>query len=137
MLTWDGVRVAITNWFTTGWGDHLPYFIEGQGEPDMTSQNDPFVMLAINPTGASQSAMLGGTPPIRSFGMVEVSVFVPMRLGAKVRMDAIDQLINLFTATDVGGIVFQNSAILSVVDGKDWRSQTLLANFYFEYKKEY
>jgi len=132
LKTWEQARQLIYGHFITGWANHLPYFIEGHEEPDMAVQTVPFVLLRVNPTRIRQIGMQAGSPPKRGYGEVEVTVFTPFTVGAKTRMDAVDRLSGLFAATGVGEIVFQDAAVLSLVEGKNWRSQTVIANFYFE-----
>jgi hypothetical protein len=131
LKTWEQARQIIYGHFITGWANHLPYFIEGHEEPDMAVQTVPFVLLRVNPTGVRQMA-LAKTPPKRGHGEVEVQVFTPFTVGAKTRMDAVDKLSGLFAATGVGEIVFQDVAVLSLVEGKGWRSQSVISGFYFE-----
>lgn len=131
-LTWEGARKAITTYFIAEWDDQLEYFLEGQKQPDLTSQVNPFVLLSIEPVRTTQIGMLGKTPPKRAYGQVDVTVFVPMSVGARVRMEATDKLDEMFAAVTVGAITFRDTRTLSLVDGKDWRSQTVLADFYFE-----
>ena len=134
MLTWEAARQAIYSRFITEWADQLDFFIEGQQDVDMQVQVTPFVRLCVEPTRIQQIAMLGFTPPLRSFGTVEVTVFVPMSVGARTRMTAIDTLIEIFAAQTVGEVIFRDVNVLSLIDGKDWRSQTVIANFFFEHQ---
>jgi hypothetical protein len=133
-LTWEEARKAITNHFITEWGGQLDYFLEGQEQPDLTQRTTPFVLFAITAVRTTQIGMLGKTPPKRAYGQVDVTVFVPMSVGARVRMEATDKLDEMFAAVTAGAITFQDTRTLSLVDGKDWRSQTVLADFYFEKK---
>jgi hypothetical protein len=132
MKTWEQARQALYGHFITGWASHLPYYIEGHEEPDMSTQAVPFVLLRVNPTRVEQIAMLGNTPPKRAYGEVEVTVFTPFSVGAKTRMQAVDKLAGLLAAVTVGEIVFRSVSVLSLVEGKNWRSQTVVASFFFE-----
>jgi hypothetical protein len=132
LKTWEQARQLIYGHFINGWANHLPYFIEGHEEPDLAVQTAPFVLLRVNPTRVTQLAMAGINPPKRGFGEVEITVFTPFTVGAKTRMDAVDRLSGLFAATGVGEIVFRDVAVLSLVEGKNWRSQVVVASFYFE-----
>ncbi len=132
MITWDRARQDIYRHFITGWAGQLRFFIEGHEEPDLSSQRSPFVLLRVNPTRVEQIGMRGANPPRRAFGELTVTVFTPFSVGAKTRMDAVDRLAMMFAATNVGVIVFGSISVLSLVEGKDWRSQTVVADFFFE-----
>jgi len=134
MKTWEEARQAIYGHFITNWANHLSYFIEGHDEPDLGDPNvrTPFVTLRVNPTRVVQIGMLGANPPKRGFGEVEVNMFTPFSVGAKTRMGVVDKLAGIFAAINVGEIVFRDVSVLSLVEGKDWRSQTVVANFFFE-----
>lgn len=131
-LTWEQARQAIYTYFVAGWANQLQYFLEGQ-TPDMTTQSQPFLTFEVTPTRTEQSAMRGGNPPKRSHGQIVATVFVPDGTGAKVRLEAIDKLTNMFCAKTVDLVTYRDTAVLGIVEGKGWRSQTLLAPLYFEH----
>lgn len=131
-LTWEQARQAIYAHFIAGWAGQLDYFLEGQAQPDLTTRTTSFVTLCVEPGRTEQIAMRGNKPPLRSYGSVEVTVFLSATAGAKVRMTAIDKLIQMFAAQVAGDLTFQTVHALSMLESKNWRSQTVIASFYFE-----
>lgn len=132
MQTWEETRQVLTQHFLNGWGDFCETFLEGAEEPDLSNRTDPYVLFTLEPGRIEQLGMLGRTPPKRSYGTVEVTIGVPKSLGMSWRAQFADKIAELFVAQAVEDVILQGAFILSVVDGKDWRSQTALIDFYFE-----
>jgi hypothetical protein len=132
MLTWDKARQKIVTHFINGWAGQLDYFLEGQEEPDLSARKTPFVTFFVEPTHFTQLGLQGKNPPKRAHGQVVFDVFTPSSVGGKVRIDAITRISELFAVVNIGEIVFPDMKVLSVIEGKDWRSQQAVADFYFE-----
>ena len=132
MITWEEARILITDHLISEWADLHDLFLEGQEEPDLTTRTNPFLSLELEPTRVQQIGMLGGNPPLRAYGVASLNFTVPKMTGAKVRLEGLDRLIDIFASRTVGEVTFQDVSVLPAVLGKDWRAQPILVNFYFE-----
>ena len=130
MNSWDEVRAAVYTAVLAGYPS-TDVFVAGRGEPDLTARTDPFITLQIEPKRSEQSA-LGLVPPKRRFGEVKVCIFVKENQGDKIVFDLLEITDNLFTAKTLSDIVFSQTLMLTPTRGVGWKSQVILASFYFD-----
>jgi hypothetical protein len=132
LKTHEQVAVLLTQHVVAGWAGFCDLFVEGVGEPDLTTRTTPYATLEIVFARIEQVALMGRRPPKRSRGTVELTFGWPATYGAKYRSQFADKVENLLTCRAVDEIELGDGNILSVVEGNDWKSQTAIVDFNFE-----
>ncbi len=131
----ETARQILTARFITEWEVNLPsfdYFIEGQVEPDFSSQSKPFGFFSLELPAISQIGVNGNVPPTRAQGLIEIGFFVRDGEGTKPFFDMTDAVQNMFGSQVVGGIRVTTITARKRVSATGWQARVLRVNYNFD-----
>lgn len=130
----EEARQALSDRFITEWEFAFPtyeIFIEGISEPDLTTQEDPFVMFKVNLPKVSQ-AELSDTPMKRYEGVVEIGLYVPMGQGTKKLFLMNDAVVDSMAVQTISGIRMYSAIPIEREPAVGWQSREVLVNYSFD-----